>query len=78
MRNAPPLEKILKLARRLSSRDKLRLIERIVPQIELDLRTRNGAPRKSLLGLWRGLDLSDQDIADVRREMWTDFPRKDI
>ena len=78
MENAVPLEKVLKLAAQLSSRDKLRLIERIVPQIELGLRSRGSAPRKSLLGLWRGLDLTDQDIADARREMWADFPREDI
>ena len=68
MGNAVRLEKVLKLAGQLSPRDKLRLIGRIIPQIEPGLRTRGSAPRKSLLGLWRGLDLTDQDIADVRRE----------
>ncbi|MBI2682350.1 MAG: hypothetical protein HYX26_03895 [Acidobacteriales bacterium] len=33
--------------------------------------------RKSLQGLWADLDLDldEKDIADVRREMWQDFPR---
>ena len=35
------------------------------------------APRKSLLGLWKDLDvhITDEDIADARREMWGNFPR---
>ena len=34
-------------------------------------------PRKSLRGAWRGLDVSDEDIAAVRRDMWSGFPRED-
>jgi hypothetical protein len=32
---------------------------------------------KSLEGLWagQGVDVSDEDIADLRREMWAKFPR---
>ncbi|HVI09680.1 MAG TPA: hypothetical protein VND65_15430 [Candidatus Binatia bacterium] len=34
-------------------------------------------PRRSLLGLWADLDIeiSDDDIARSRREMWGTFPR---
>ena len=78
MENSVPLEKVLRLAKQLSPRDKLRLIERIAPQIEGELKPSARLPRRSLLGLWRGLDLTDQDIDDVRREMWADFPREDI
>jgi hypothetical protein len=35
------------------------------------------APRKSLLGLWADLDIhiTEEDIAEARREMWGNFPR---
>jgi hypothetical protein len=34
-------------------------------------------PRRSLKGLWADLkiDLAEADIAEVRREMWGNFPR---
>jgi len=37
-------------------------------------------PRKSLEGLWagHGISISEEDIAEARREMWGNFPRKDI
>ena len=40
----------------------------------------NGSPRslKSLYGLWRdfSIEVSDQDIASARRDMWGNFPRE--
>jgi hypothetical protein len=35
-------------------------------------------PRPSLRGLWEGLDcnVTDEDIAEARREMWGNFPRE--
>jgi hypothetical protein len=37
-------------------------------------------PRRSLLGLWAdlGVDITEEDIEEVRREMWANFPREDI
>ena len=35
-------------------------------------------PRKSLRGLWRGLDITEEEIAEARREMWSNLPREDI
>ena len=37
-----------------------------------------GQPRTSLMGLLagRGIDVTADDIAQVRREMWGDFPRE--
>lgn len=34
-------------------------------------------PRRSLLGLWADLNfhVSEEDIAEARREMWGNFPR---
>lgn len=43
------------------------------------LREQNGAkkPLRSLLGLWADLNfhVTEEDIAEARREMWSKFPR---
>lgn len=41
------------------------------------LRTRQERKRqlRDLAGLWKGFDLSSEDIAEARREMWGNFPR---
>ena len=35
---------------------------------------------ESLNGFWSDfkIDIADEDIAEIRREMWSDFPRGDI
>lgn len=37
-------------------------------------------PRRSLMGLWAdlGVKITEEDIAEARREMWGNFPREDI
>ncbi|MFN7948636.1 MAG: hypothetical protein U0Z53_25000 [Blastocatellia bacterium] len=70
------LETVLQMAQQLSPVDKIRLVERIAPEIERDLRA--GTPRESLRGLWKGLDVTDEDLAEIRQEMWANFPRTDI
>jgi hypothetical protein len=43
------------------------------------LKAKNGpnTPRRSLLGLWADLNIhiTEEDIAEARREMWGKFPR---
>lgn len=43
------------------------------------LKEKNGEkkPLRSLLGLWADLDfhVTEEDIAEARREMWGNFPR---
>jgi Protein of unknown function (DUF2281) len=43
------------------------------------LRDSNGAkePRRSLRGLWadQNIQITEEDIAEARREMWSNFPR---
>ena len=72
------LEQVLSLARQLPLLDKVRLIERMAPDIGRDMR--QGQPLKSLLGLCADLGSapSAEDIDEVRREMWDNFPRKDV
>jgi hypothetical protein len=59
----------LKLAGQLSTLDKLRLIGQLALQIEREL-TASAAPRQPLRGIWKGLDITDAEIAEARREMW--------
>lgn len=35
-------------------------------------------PLRGLEGLWagQGIDISENDIAELRREMWSNFPRE--
>ena len=72
------LNDVLRLAHQLPLADKVRLIGQIAPQIQRELRSASGKPRKSLLGLWKGLDITEEDIEQARREMWGNFPREDI
>lgn len=78
MEEVVTLEEVLDLVKQLSPVDKVRLIERVAPEIEHELAFTTRTPRKSLRGLWRGLDISEEDIAEARREMWGSFPRGDI
>lgn len=72
------LNEVLRMAHRLPLADKVRLIGQIAPQIQRELHAVPGQPRKSLLGLWKGLDITKEDIDQARREMWGQFPREDI
>ena len=72
------LEEVLDLAKQLSALDKLRLIERMTPDILQEVAAAQRVPRESLRGLWRGIDIRDEDLAEIRREMWANFPRDDI
>jgi hypothetical protein len=78
MERVVSLEEALDLVKQLSPVDKARLIERMALDIEGELKAIRQAPRKSLRGLWRGLDITEEDIAEARREMWGNFPREDI
>jgi hypothetical protein len=78
MERVVTLEEALDLVKQLSPLDKARLIERIVPDIERELKAARSTPRKSLRGLWQGLDITEEEIAEARREMWGNFPREDI
>ena len=69
MEKTVTLTEILELVTRLSLVDKVRLIERIAPQIEQGLSAEQLKPRKSLRGLWRGIDISEEDITEARHDM---------
>lgn len=78
MEKTVTLEETLELAKQLSLVDKIRLIEQIAPQIEKELTKIQSKPRQSLRGIWQGADITESDIDEVRKEMWSNFPREDI
>lgn len=64
-------------AQQLSPPEKARLLAEISASLQHELRT-STQPKRSLLGIWEGLDLSAEDIDAARDEMWGNFPREDI
>lgn len=72
------LPKILELTQGLSLLDKIRLVERVMPQIERELASTANTPKRSLLGICADLGPapSAEAIAEARREMWANFPRE--
>lgn len=79
-KNDVTLDQVITLARRLPPVEKIRLIERMAPEIERDILGQRPSRRRSLLGLCADLGPapSADEIAEIRREMWADFPREDI
>ncbi|MBD2335676.1 hypothetical protein H6G64_01565 [Calothrix sp. FACHB-156] len=74
------LKDVIKLAKQLSSVDKLRLIQEITPDLERELMYGSPIPRKSLWSLCADLGSapSTEEIDKSRSEEWIDFPREDI
>lgn len=70
MQGTVTFNEVSDMAKRLSPLDKVRLIEWVVPDIERELQSAQPVPRKSLRGIWSDLDITDEDIAEARREMF--------
>ena len=66
------LDEVLGLVRQLSAADRARLVREMT-------RDQHTGPRRSLLGAYAGLGPtpSEEDIKEVRREMWADFGKDD-
>jgi hypothetical protein len=75
-----PLDEALALVEKLSPLDKVRLLEKLASTLEHDLAETQAEPLESHYGLWADLniDISEDDIAQARHEMWGNFPREDI
>ena len=72
------LEEVVNLAKQLSPLDRIRLIEQITPHLKRDLIVSPSQPRKSLRGIWKDIDISEADMAEVKAEMNENFPHEDI
>lgn len=72
-------EDVLKLVQQLSPVEKMRLIERVAPEIERELIAGQSRPGVSLLGIVKDLGPapSATEIDACRREAWATFPRED-
>jgi hypothetical protein len=73
-------EEIAALADQLSPLDKVRLIKHLANRLEHQLTEQKSRSRRSALGI--AADLvpapSAEDIDEVRKEVWKNFPREDI
>jgi hypothetical protein len=73
----PTTNNVLKLLRKLPPSEQLKIISLALPEIEKRLDQKAG-PRKSLRGLWAGLNITAKDISSVRKSMSKNFPRSDF
>lgn len=67
-------EKVMEKLRRLPPSKRDQVLEFVD---KLSVENPVSEPRRSLLGLWKDLriEISDDDIARARREIWVNFPR---
>ncbi|MDZ8184827.1 MAG: hypothetical protein RMX96_08250 [Nostoc sp. ChiSLP02] len=75
------LKEVIRLAKQLSTVDKVRLIQQIAPDIERELTDQSSIiARKSLWGLCADLGEapSAEEIDAARSQEWAGFPREDI
>lgn len=68
---------ILENAQQLSPTEKARLLTDISASLQQELHAIS-QPKRSLLGIWQGIDISADEIEQARDEMWGKFPREDI
>jgi hypothetical protein len=69
-------EKTLTLIEELSAEEKSQLLEYLQTLLEHEQAPKQ--PKRSLLGLWEGDNVSEEEIDEARREMCCNFPREDI
>lgn len=74
------LKEVVTLVLKLSPSERARLMEQLDEMLERDLVQQEKKPLRSLYGLWADLDvnISAEDIDEIRRDMWANFPRGDI
>jgi hypothetical protein len=75
----PTPKSVLDMLRKLPPKERLQVISQALPEIEKSLSAKPES-RKSLRGLWKDLrpSISAEEIDTARKEMWIDFPHKDI
>ncbi len=75
----PTPNSVLKMLRKLTPSQRLKVISMALPELEKSL-GKKSRPRKSLRGLWKGLNpsITAKEIDAVRKEMWRNFPREDV
>jgi|GEM_PF-1099734 len=72
------LEEVVNLAKQLSPLDRIRLIEQITPHIKRDLIVSPSQPHNSLQDLWKKIDISEADIAEIKSKISEDNSHENI
>jgi hypothetical protein len=74
------LEEVLGFVKQLSLIDKVRLIERVAPEIERDLKTTQKMPKQSLWGICASLGTapSAAEIDQTRHKVWSNSPKGNL
>jgi hypothetical protein len=78
------IDMAVNMLRRLSFHDRLKVLSIVLPEIERECPPEESEQvqekPESLYGLWQRLnfDVTKEDIAEIRQEMWQNFPREDI
>lgn len=72
------LETLVALAGELSPIERIQLVEQVMQTLANDLRVDEKIPKQDLYGIWADVRISDDDIDDLRAEMWQNFPREDV
>lgn len=70
------VESILELITQLRVVEKLELMESLLAMVRNEIA--ETSETRSLYGLFQGISVSEEDIAEARREMLHNFPRDDI
>lgn len=73
-------DQLMASALELTPLERVRMMEKLAGSLEVHLKQNpieDQQPRKSLYGLWKGVNISDEDIDEVRREMWKGFADED-
>jgi hypothetical protein len=74
------VDDLIERAKHLSALDKLRLVEELIPDVKATIAQAPPTPLKSLHGALADLGPapSAEEIDDMRREIFQNFPRDDI
>jgi hypothetical protein len=72
------VDEVMELVEALSPLERVRLVERVMTTLEHELTREDYAEKRSLLGLWQGTAITEQDIDEARKDMWSTFPREDL
>lgn len=70
---------ILNLLRQLPPQERLKIIAQALPETDYEL-SHAKEPKQSVWGLWADLGSAPDadEIDELRREIWANFPREDI
>jgi hypothetical protein len=74
------IEKAIAILKELSPRERLKVLEQMLPVTKQEIAEEQPRPKKSLRGIVAHLGPapSAEDIDEARREAWANFPRDDI